>query len=149
MTFFLLPLLSFSFLSSRREMAKMCTTHSHPAGGGCWCLFIQLRLSHKFRTFCGFYWNSISWLIHPNSDHSDGGCQWSPLGQCLRVSGCTQERKQVLQFLLRFQNGLWAYFQRPKTAGLGTWGGVMGHVVVFPRDIFYFAKPRQSVTLCF
>lgn len=101
---------------------------SHPSWGGCWCLFIQLRLSHKFRTFCGFYWNSISWLIHPNSDHSGGGCQRSPLGQWLRVSGCTQERKQVLQSLLRFRNGLWAYFQRPRTAKLGTWGGVMAHV---------------------
>lgn len=38
------------------------TTHGHP-WGGCGGLFIHCRLSHEFRTFCGFYWNSISWLI--------------------------------------------------------------------------------------
>lgn len=84
-------------------------------------------------------------MAHPNSDHSGWGCQWPPLGQWLRVSGCTLKRKQVLQFLLSFRNVFCVYLQSCRT---GKQGRSDSPCLVFPRDI-YFPKPRQSVIPCF
>lgn len=117
--FFFFP----SFLPLRKEITRP-HHQSHPSWGGFWSLFMLLRLSHKFRTFCGFYWNSVSWLIPTQLALSEAasGLPWDNGSE----SQAAHTRKQVLWFLISLRNGL--SISKGLQLNLGTRRGVLTHI---------------------